>query len=309
MKSAVKNPQVIRDYLDAECRASRVMGPLSPADYPFVHTSRLGVIHKNTLGKWRLIVDMSSPEDGSVNDGIREAWCSLSYTTVDDAIQGITSYGAGAQLVKVDIRSAYRVILVHPDDRWLIRMLWEGSLFIDTALPFSLRSAPKIFTTSADAAEWIVCQRRVNFVIDGNTTRGYQGEYALRILVETFEKLGLPIVWNKLEGPSTRLTFLGFELNSIQMEVRLPFSKLEEAWHKVQRWSGKKSIIRKDLELVVGRLASFRASVELWTDASGSFGCGALCPMLSRWIQLPWKGVRAAPVSVDNQSITWMPLF
>ena len=62
------------------------MGPLSPANCPFVHTSRLGVIPKNTSGKWRLIVDMSSPEGGSVNDGIREAWCSLPYATVDDAI-------------------------------------------------------------------------------------------------------------------------------------------------------------------------------------------------------------------------------
>ena len=89
------------------------MGPLSPANCLFVHTSRLGVIPKNTLGKWRLIVDMSSPEGGSVNDGIREAWCSLLYATVDDAIRGITSYGARAQLVKVDIRSVYRVVLVY----------------------------------------------------------------------------------------------------------------------------------------------------------------------------------------------------
>ena len=38
---------------------------------------------------------------------------------------------------------------------------------------------------------------------------------ALRILVETSKKLGLPIAWDKLEGPSTGLTFLGFELDSI----------------------------------------------------------------------------------------------
>ena len=38
---------------------------------------------------------------------------------------------------------------------------------------------------------------------------------ALRILVETSKKLGLPIAWDKLEGPSTGLTFLGFKLDSI----------------------------------------------------------------------------------------------
>ena len=75
--------QVIRDYLDAECRAGRVMGPLSPADYPFIRTSQLGVIPKNIPGKWRLIVDMSFSEGGS---GIWETWCSLSYATEDNAI-------------------------------------------------------------------------------------------------------------------------------------------------------------------------------------------------------------------------------
>ena len=83
----------------------------------------------------------------------------LSYATITDAAHGITAYGRGAQLIKPDIRNAYRVVLIHPDDRWLMGMIWEDSLFVDTALPFSLRSAPKIFTALADAAEWMVRQQ------------------------------------------------------------------------------------------------------------------------------------------------------
>ena len=36
---------------------------------------------------------------------------------------------------------------------------------MDTALPFGLRSAPKIFTAVADAVEWIAKQEGVGFVI------------------------------------------------------------------------------------------------------------------------------------------------
>ena len=43
-----------------------------------------------------------------------------------------------------------------PQDWWLLSMQWEGALFMDTTMPFGLRSAPKIFTALADAAEWIV---------------------------------------------------------------------------------------------------------------------------------------------------------
>ena len=81
---------------------------------------------------------MSSTEGGSVNDGIKEPWFSLSYAKVTDAARGITTYGRGAWLIKLDIRNIYRVVLIHPDNRWLMGMIWEGLLFVYTALPFGL---------------------------------------------------------------------------------------------------------------------------------------------------------------------------
>ena len=54
---------------------------------------------------------------------------------ITDAARGITAYGRGARLIKLDIRNAYRVVPIHPDDRWLMRTIWEDSLFIDMALP------------------------------------------------------------------------------------------------------------------------------------------------------------------------------
>ena len=116
MKSALDNPEVIRDYLRTELKE---VGPLHPEEHPEIHTSRFGVIPKSTPGKWRLIVDMSSPEGGSVNDGIQESWYSLSYATVMDAAQGITAYGRGALMIKVDIRNAY-IESIHPADRQLM---------------------------------------------------------------------------------------------------------------------------------------------------------------------------------------------
>ena len=53
------------------------------------------------------------------------------------------------------MKQAYRNVPVHGEDRWLLEML---GLFVDTVLPFGLRSAPKIFTALADAVEWIAKQ-------------------------------------------------------------------------------------------------------------------------------------------------------
>ena len=74
MKSTLEDLHVISEYLRTECEAGRVIGPLYSSSYPqvHIHTSRFGVIPKSRPVKWRLIVDMSSQEGGSVNDGIKE---------------------------------------------------------------------------------------------------------------------------------------------------------------------------------------------------------------------------------------------
>ena len=49
-------------------------------------------------------MDLSHPEGFSINDGIPSHPCSLSYITVDDAIQEILKTGPGTLLAKVDIK-------------------------------------------------------------------------------------------------------------------------------------------------------------------------------------------------------------
>ena len=109
-------------------------------------------------------MDLSSLHDRSVNDGVAEDLSSLQYVTVDEAAAAMVHKGAGALLAKVDIKHAYRNIPIHPDDQWLFGMVWEDALFINTALPFGLRSAPKIFNAIADAMEWILNEAGVSVV-------------------------------------------------------------------------------------------------------------------------------------------------
>ena len=100
-----------------------------------------------------------------MNDNIDESLYSLSYISVDDTVKEIMPKGLGSQLAKVDIRSAYRPITVYPEDWNLLGISWENALFIDTTLPFGLRSAPKIFTAVADAAKWIASQQGVTTIL------------------------------------------------------------------------------------------------------------------------------------------------
>ena len=164
MRSAKEHPQPVNDYLATELAAGRTVGPFEPHELPNGQVSRFGAIPKaNQPGKWRLmIVDLSSPNGYSVNDGIAPELCSLKYASVDQAVENILGLGQGTLLAKVDVEHAYRNIPVHPDDRILLAMRWNDKLYIDTVLPFGLRSAPMIFSAVADAVKWIAVESGVS---------------------------------------------------------------------------------------------------------------------------------------------------
>ena len=72
--------------------------------------------------------------------------CSLRYTTVDKVAQVPGCLGVGTLLATLDIRSAYHLIPVQPDNHPLLGFQWQGVQYVDGMLPFGLHSAPKIFT-------------------------------------------------------------------------------------------------------------------------------------------------------------------
>ena len=96
------------EYLANEREAGRLLGPLAQKETEGVQISPFGVIPKShQLGKWRLILDLSSLKGRSVNDGISRQLCSLSYLAVDDVAEVALQLGRGAKLAKLDIAKAY----------------------------------------------------------------------------------------------------------------------------------------------------------------------------------------------------------
>ena len=144
MQSALENPNVVQRYLAKVRQLGRLVGPFAIGSLP-LHVNRLGVIPKpHQPGKWRLIVDISSPQGHSINDCIEPQVCSLSYVSIDDAVTNVMRMGKGTLLAKLDLESAYRIIPVHPNDTYLLSMEWKGSWYVDTALPFGLQSVPNL---------------------------------------------------------------------------------------------------------------------------------------------------------------------
>ena len=163
---ALQHPETVEKYLAEEIALGRVAGPFQQSLVPHAHLSRFGVIPKNHQpNKWRLIVDLSHPVDSSINGGIPKGLCSLKYITIDSAIDQIKQIGYGILMAKIDVKSAFRLLPVHPADRHLLSMKWNNQIFIDTCLPFGLQSAPKLFNVLANLLSWILEQQQVTPVM------------------------------------------------------------------------------------------------------------------------------------------------
>ena len=247
--SCAEHPQVVEDYIAKECKLGRLAGPFIKSTVPQIHISPFGVIPKKASGAWRLIVDLSSPHDHSTNDGITPAWSSLTYVTVDAIAERVMSMGQGTWLAKLDIKSAFRIIPVHPSDRYLLGVEWKQAVYVDTVLPFGLRSAPKLFNAIADALQFIARASGIENIVhylDDFVILGAPGinQCALDLqLLETLcETLGVPLAPEKKEGPSTRLEILGIIVDSIKMQLSLPEKEAGRDQSKTEVMEGSEKI-------------------------------------------------------------------
>ena len=239
-------------------RQRECSGPLKPSDFPHVQVSPFGVIPKSEPGKWRLILDLSSPQGNSVNDGINRELRSLSYITVDDIATKVGEMGRGALMAKFDLKAAYRQIPVHPDDRG---MLWENELYIDTTLPFGLRSAPMIFSAVADGLAYIIREKGVkgldHYLDDFSLVsppKSSECQMNLATALETCDEVGFLVAPEKTEGPATEINLLGIVIDSERLELRLPAEKLQKLRELVGTWRKRKACSKRELQSLAGHL-------------------------------------------------------
>ena len=261
--SALQHQSVIDDYLANEVSLGRVAGPFESPPVPNLQVSSFGVIpKKGQPGKWRLIVDLSSPGGASVNDGINPDDFTLHYITVDQIIRLVSRLGKGALMAKFDVESAYRNVPVHPCDRYLLGMKWRNQYYVDLALPFGLRSAPFIFNAIADMVEWILVHsyqisdllHYLDDFITAGPPESSQCANNLSIAISVCQRLGLPLHPGKCVGPSTVLVVLGIELDSVNQIARLPAEKLSALRNLITSWLSRKWCKRQELESLIGHL-------------------------------------------------------
>ena len=140
-------------------------------------------------------------------------------------------------------------------------MEWNQQIYIDTRLPFGLRSAPKLFNILADLLSWITRQRGMStsmHYLDDYLNIGSPTSSACQTQLDIFQivcnELGIPLATEKVEEPGTCLTFLGIVIDTNRMEICLPEDKWLRIRLELATWLTKHKATKKEILSLVGIL-------------------------------------------------------
>lgn len=262
LQSAELNPLIVKQKIDKEIAEGRVAGPWSYPPFGNLRISPLGLVPKKQTGQYRLIHHLSYPEGQSLNDFIDPKLCSVQYTTFDEAIQMVQNLGQSCLLGKADIKSAFRLLPVSPHDFDQLGFKFQNQVYFDKSMPFGCSISCATFEAFGKCLEFVVKRRNtlgsLIRYLDDFLFGGKQGSDHCKLMMIAFEKamadLGVPVAGEKTEGPKTVIVFLGLELDSVQMVVRIPMSKVTELGEKIRDMLKKQRVTLRVMQSLIGSL-------------------------------------------------------
>ena len=94
-----------------------------------------------------MILHLSTPLSMTINDHISKENFPLYQASMDDATHMLSALRKDELTVKVDLKLAFRMVLVWHQDWEQLDLNWKEAYYVDTCLPFVLRSAPYLSTS------------------------------------------------------------------------------------------------------------------------------------------------------------------
>lgn len=133
---------------------------------PLPHTTHaqplgfpLGIVPKKLPSEIHLILHLSYPHRWLVNDAIPEQFCSVKYTSVDQAVHILHHCASGEELVKYGIKAAFCLLPVHSDGFELLGFSIDGQYYMDRALSTGCSVSCSAFKCFSPFLEWALNQK------------------------------------------------------------------------------------------------------------------------------------------------------
>ena len=222
--------------------------------------SPLGAIPKDNADI-RIIHDCSRPTGNSLNDYAIPS--SVHYENLERAYE---LAGPGMYMCKVDLKSAYRSVAIHPDDYLMTGFQFKFAgesnpkYMYDVRLPFGCKKGPMIFHRLSQSVKRMMIRRGYDGIVV------YLDDFLC--VADSFEKcremqctlislliqLGFCVSWEKIVGPSQCIQFLGVLINTVQCSASLSDEKMRLLVDKLSSFQGKRRASKRQLQSLAGSL-------------------------------------------------------
>ena len=261
LKSVQDNPVLAKEKIMQEVKLGRIAGPFSTRPISYMRCSPIGLVPKK-LGGYRLITHLSFPPGLSVNEHIDDIYASVRYSSFDNAVNMIKTLGKGCLIGTKDVKSAFRLLPCFPGAFDLLGIKLQNEYFIDKMAPMGLKISCLAWEKVATFLNWLIKYRsgseNVDHYLDDFFFAGSPLCSECSELMSQFQdictELGIPIAVEKTQLPTTCLTYLGYELDTIEMKIRIPPEKVLQILQKVKDALAMKKVTLKELQSLTGSL-------------------------------------------------------
>lgn len=275
------------DKVMTEVAAKRYCGPYDCVqDIPFKNPAWLqapcGLVPKapapDGRPRTRLINHHSFPYGRSANDGIPDEMAKVTYQDFQDAVKlsvklAKENPNANIHYTKCDGKNAFRVLSLHPDDRFLQVVKAENPLtgkfqfFVDTCISFGSRASCFLYEKLSKALAHIYYVKTgvpgVSYLDDALQIgiSEEQADVLLQAYLNICSQINMPMADDKTVYATQIIIFLGMLLNARNGTIGLPQDKINKALNQIDSILGDRNVTILRMQQITGLLNFFGRAI------------------------------------------------
>ena len=168
----------------------------------------------------------------------------------------------GNYMVRIDLKDAYFAVPICTEHCKYLRFRWRGQTYEFTCLPFSLATAPHVFTKVMKLVVGFIRSKGVrcvvyidNFLLMHHKKQDLIEQTALTL--NLLEALGFLVNYSKSHlQPSLRIEYLGFMIDSSTGELSLPKEKVVQIKSEPLRLMDQDLVSARQLAQLIGKMSA-----------------------------------------------------
>ena len=257
-------------FMCTEVQEGGITGPFQLSPWWNIVVSPLMTANKKPLSR-RTVFDASfgdkSLNNATPSDVYMGQPTQYTFPKIEDYKEMILKAGRGSFMWKRDLARFFLQLPLDPVEYHRVGLIWRGLIFFFIALAFGLRHSGLNGQRVTDAVSWVhrrqgleAPEEEMYQVCNYSDDLGGVEEEEVKAQ-ESFDKLGwllgeLGLVEStkKAEPPTTRITFLGVQFDSVAMTMSVPPEKLTEVKAEIRTWLRRTTITKKELQSLLGKL-------------------------------------------------------